>query len=288
MLSCSALCVWAEVSLGGGRGGGCTTVRLSHIKFKRKAVCTASDSEIDRLASFGASLFNLEHRARHAAQMLNHRFMKFDQWSQPVNFTVPSCLCIVYGDTQHHVKFQPLCAHHAYALTTHSLFFDSMHNQRVYFYAAACIIHWSNVQLAWQEIHFQASVWTVRLEHHANCLEETRQGRMRERERGRETDRQTDRETDRQTDRQRGRVTDIRYRLFSHTLWPWKQVQLRATLINYILIPLDLKAIVHAHALCIDMIPSDPGVSKCNQSRWPSHWFPWSPRYEKLVYYSVI
>ena len=44
-----------------------------------------------------------------------------------------------------------------------------------------------------------------------------------------------------------------------------------ATLIDYILIPLDLKTIVHAHALCIDMIPSDPEVSKCNQSRWPSN-----------------
>ena len=43
-----------------------------------------------------------------------------------------------------------------------------------------------------------------------------------------------------------------------------------ATLIDYILIPLHLKTISHAHALCIDMIPSDPQVSKCNQSRWPS------------------
>ena len=44
-----------------------------------------------------------------------------------------------------------------------------------------------------------------------------------------------------------------------------------ATLIDYILIPLDLKNIVHAHALRIDMIPLDPEVSKCNQSRWPSN-----------------
>ena len=60
-----------------------------------------------------------------------------------------------------------------------------------------------------------------------------------------------------------------------------------ATLIDYILIPLDHLTIVHAHALCIDTIPSDREVSTCNQSRWPSnklHWFPWSPRYEKLVY----
>ena len=41
-----------------------------------------------------------------------------------------------------------------------------------------------------------------------------------------------------------------------------------ATLINDILISLDLKTIVQAHGLCIDMIPSDPDVSKCNQSRW--------------------
>ena len=34
---------------------------------------------------------------------------------------------------------------------------------------------------------------------------------------------------------------------------------------------MDLKTIVHAHALCIDVIPSDPEVSKCNQSRWPSN-----------------
>ena len=44
-----------------------------------------------------------------------------------------------------------------------------------------------------------------------------------------------------------------------------------ATLIDYILIPLDLKTIVHDHALCNDMIPLDPEVSKCNQSRWPSN-----------------
>ena len=36
-----------------------------------------------------------------------------------------------------------------------------------------------------------------------------------------------------------------------------------ATLIDYILIPLHLKTIVHAHALCIGMIPSDPEESKC-------------------------
>ena len=41
-----------------------------------------------------------------------------------------------------------------------------------------------------------------------------------------------------------------------------------ATLIDYILISLDLKTIVQAHGLCIDVIPSDPDVSKCNQSRW--------------------
>ena len=44
-----------------------------------------------------------------------------------------------------------------------------------------------------------------------------------------------------------------------------------ATLIDYILIPIDLWTIVHAHALCIDVIPSDPEVSKWNQSRWPSN-----------------
>ena len=44
-----------------------------------------------------------------------------------------------------------------------------------------------------------------------------------------------------------------------------------ATLIDYILIPLDFKTNIHGHALCIDMIPSDPEVSKCNQSRWPSN-----------------
>ena len=48
-------------------------------------------------------------------------------------------------------------------------------------------------------------------------------------------------------------------------------MQLDGHPINYILISLDLKTIVHAHALCIDMIPSDPEVSKCNQSRWPSN-----------------
>ena len=35
-----------------------------------------------------------------------------------------------------------------------------------------------------------------------------------------------------------------------------------ATLIDYILVLLDLKTILLAHALCIDMIPSDPEVSK--------------------------
>ena len=44
-----------------------------------------------------------------------------------------------------------------------------------------------------------------------------------------------------------------------------------ATLIDYILIPIDLWTIVLAHAWSIDMIPSDPEVSKWNQPRWPSN-----------------
>ena len=58
---------------------------------------------------------------------------------------------------------------------------------------------------------------------------------------------------------------------FHITWWPWKPVQLMATLIDYILIPIDLWTIVHAHAFSIDLIPSDPEVSKWNQSRWPSN-----------------
>ena len=44
-----------------------------------------------------------------------------------------------------------------------------------------------------------------------------------------------------------------------------------ATLIDYISIPIDLWTIVHAHALCIDTIPSDPEISKWNQSKWLSN-----------------
>ena len=59
--------------------------------------------------------------------------------------------------------------------------------------------------------------------------------------------------------------------VFKHQFWDGNQCNWMATFIDYILISLDLKAIVDAHALCIDMISSDPEVSKCNQSRWPSN-----------------
>ena len=42
-------------------------------------------------------------------------------------------------------------------------------------------------------------------------------------------------------------------------------------LIDYILIPPNLWIHVYARALCTDAIPSDPEVSRCNQSRWPTN-----------------
>ena len=45
-----------------------------------------------------------------------------------------------------------------------------------------------------------------------------------------------------------------------------------ATLIDYILIPVDFWTIIHAHAIGIDMIDFFKfRVSKCNQSKWPSN-----------------
>ena len=46
-----------------------------------------------------------------------------------------------------------------------------------------------------------------------------------------------------------------------------------ATLTDCILMPFDLWTIVdlHAHALCINMIPADQELSKCDQTKWPSN-----------------
>ena len=49
------------------------------------------------------------------------------------------------------------------------------------------------------------------------------------------------------------------------------QCNCMATLIDYILIPLDFWTMVHALALKLIVIPSYPEVSKYNQSRWPSN-----------------
>ena len=62
-----------------------------------------------------------------------------------------------------------------------------------------------------------------------------------------------------------------------------------ATLIDYILIPVDFLTIIHAHALGIDMISSNSKYQNViNQSTSGHlHWFPWSPRCVKLVYSSA-
>ena len=58
---------------------------------------------------------------------------------------------------------------------------------------------------------------------------------------------------------------------FVITWWLVNQCNWMAILIDYILITLDRLTIVHTHALRIGMIPSDPEVSKCNQSTWQSN-----------------
>ena len=71
--------------------------------------------------------------------------------------------------------------------------------------------------------------------------------------------------------------------LFSHNVVAMETSAIGwSSLVITILIHLGLWTIVHAHTLCIDMIPPESpslDVSTCNQSRWPSngvHWFPLS------------
>ena len=56
-----------------------------------------------------------------------------------------------------------------------------------------------------------------------------------------------------------------------------------ATLIDYILIPVDFWTIVHAHAFGIDIISSNSEYQNVIKVAIQLHWFPWSPRCVKLV-----